>query len=136
MIWGDHWTPKPPFFRPLVTVPDPFLFSSIFPPDQIGTSNCLILWDFSDSRSFCAVFPFLTIASPESLRLPGFSRLHSSPLVSLFWRRFALYFLSLYSQLEFTLCDLLVILFPSTFPTLLVTVETTHVCLSAWLPSS
>lgn len=94
---GRSLDAKTPFFRPLVT--DTLFFSSFFPPDQIGTSNCLILLGFSfrisrilgASVPFCLFFfGFGLLPQPESLRLPGFSRLHSSlpPLVSLFWRRF------------------------------------------------
>lgn len=68
----------PPFFG--LSSPTPF--SLFLPPDQIGTSNCLIpsvlFWI---SRILGASVPFslflTTLPHPESLRLPGFSRLHS-----------------------------------------------------------
>lgn len=96
MIWGDHWTPKPPFFG--LSSPSPTLFSfPLFSP--LTRSGHPIVWFsgfFGISPIHGASVPFSLfwlLASPESLRLPGFSRLHSSPLVSLFWRRLALCFL-------------------------------------------
>lgn len=82
--------------NPLFSLPSPLDFLLFLPPDLIGT----VYWsdshwdfsDFSDSR-FCAVFPFT-----QSLRLPGFSSLHStSPCIIIleFWRCFALCLVSI-----------------------------------------
>lgn len=82
---------------------------------------------------------FLTI-SPESLRLPGFSRLHSflPPCIIILeaFYRLLLLLVSLLSAKVHSLCSPSSYFLPSTLPTLLVTVETTHVRLSTWLPSS
>ena len=152
--WGDDRRTRfgeiigrqnPPFFG-LSSPTDPFSFPLIFPPDQIGTSSQIVWFSgfFWISRFLGASVPFSLFSTIASHLNPCVSpdfRVSTLffPLVSLSWRRFTVCFLSLYSQLGFTLCGPLVILpyfLPSTLPTLLVTVETTHVCLSTWLPSS
>lgn len=108
---------------------------------QVKLSDSLDSFGFLGFSELLCRLPFFRLSHLNPCVSPDFrvSTLFF-PLVSLSWRRFTVcFFLSLYSQLGFTLCGPLVILpyfLPSTLPTLLVTVETTHVCLSTWLPSS
>lgn len=148
-FWGDHWTPKPPFFGLSSPTPIFFLFFLLFflyfppwPNRDVKLSDSFGI--FSDSRSLCAVFPSFDYClnlnpcvSPDFRvsTLPFSPLYHYSGGVLLF-----AFFLSLYSQLGFTLYDLLVT-FPYLFFTFLpfqlywLLLKTT-VCLSAWLPSS
>ena len=106
----------PPFFRSL---------SLFFPPDQIGMSTLFLLI----SRILGTV-PFSLFHS-ESLRLPGFSRLHSSPCISILVRR---RFAASLPGLLFSLSTLYFLL--STLPTLLVTVEYVFASMHCYLAAS